>query len=360
LSKSECLELAAQLDSTLEAERSSIRAQESAVIPLPFSLHLQDWFENDHATARLALLHSQVIVPIVGIEQWVWQGWQKRVERAGLQALHDWTKRHASLIRSGAVLPFSHEVYLTHAVNQLCWRATLKLDVSDLAHRVTDFAPVVPIKSKDESVDIIHAVTHSLLEQLFCVRKISTTPVFTDRLSYNLWDALSPRMMIPATNQPCEISRTLVELRLPDLTNISSEDIARLRADSEVFALWRARLWTVLRNARKRVEEGRAIDLAFQEESWPLKDAVEAIRKEMKSGSVFHQLKATGTTVLVGGAAVAATHYVLEYLGIPTTTMKDLVRLGPAAAASLLWWLFFNNNKQNDKETIVKVYSAIL
>jgi hypothetical protein len=365
LSETECLDLAEDLDKTLEEERVRVKPVSGAVVPMPFSVWFDHDFADDQAVMRLTLLNPQIVVPMPSILDATFLGGhylRRRLLRDQFQNLHDWTQRHASLIRSGAILPRSYEIYHTNAVDRLCTRAANSVNISHLVGKETEFAPVIKVKSKEESLELIRNSCHLLFEELFIARKLNCIPAFADPWLFRTWNELAPkRLPKQLFKEQCDVSRTLLELKLPNLWKLSPEDIISLRGNSEAFAFWRERVAVVLRNTRRRVTEGSLIESALKEEAWPLTDAVNQIEKEMGAVSLKGKIKKTASTVGIGAASILATAGVLAYLRQDPALVRELIKLGTAGAlgaASTLWYLFFGPPRQ-DKDIIVKFYNAL-
>ncbi len=365
LSDQECLDLAARLDTQLQKELRSIKPSPTAVAPLPFDVELTAGIDSSGAVGPLALLQPQVVLPIVNLEEAIWyppeHSKRKRgeVNKKGLMMVHEWARENAKLLRKGVILPRSYEVYLSNSVDRLCTRAAYGIDFSRVWKRVTEFAPVIPIESKRESINILRMTTYYLFQEMFVARKLNARAAISDIQTYKLWKYLEHSLLVSAANEVCKVSTTLLRLELPDINGISKEDLVRLHGDSEAFASWRYQLASTLRNIERRLEAGEHIQTVADEEMLPLKERARAIEKELSNTSIRQKLKTAATTVAIGAATLAATHPVLDYLGLPTATLRDLVKLGPAAAVSLLWWLFFDKPK-GDKEIIARCYNALL
>jgi hypothetical protein len=228
--------------------------------------------------------------------------------------------------------------------------------------RAQDIAPVVDGLNREETDEIFRATAIHFLELVFCIRRFGAVPILKDKPTLTLWREVynqSVRAVI-GSKSPCQTSEIFVSLDFPDLGILNHEDIVKLRSDSEAFGDWRGRVHSVMNATRARITSGADPKDAFEQESWPLKDAATRIRSELDKSSFRRHLKRTAAQCIFGATALYALSPLLEpFIGADPSFLRNLAKSFPAGAASMFFWLLFDRSAPKGQLEL-KFYNALL
>ena len=371
LSKKELSYIRIAIDDALRFDSYKVgNSKIDTIIPIDYG----EWSIGDlvHYRSRipLSLLYRQVLLPLGSISSDVFEAHgynygghivtgiisKKRTRtKLVLSAL----RNNASLIKSGAVLPFSTDCYTTRSLYDLSFETTRKIRVDKLDIRPDDIAPVVSGIVGQERSDIIQSHFESLYRKLFLIRRWHASPAMIDTLVWNLWQKVANECLLPSIRRTdCEVSSTLTMLDLPGLGSLRPDEIVSLHKNSLAFAEWRTRLSSVLNRIKTRVESGDSIEQSLKEEILPLHDAVQLIEKDLKGSSLRELVIKNNTAVGIGAVAASTSLPLAHYLGADPSIIKDMLKIGSTAVVSILWPLLFSKPDEK-KQCIANMYNKV-
>lgn len=287
------------------------------------------------AAKQAALMHEEVVVPILPLHFYMKESKDRSVHIANLASLLQWTQQNEPLLRRHIVTlvspPSATDVLGRQEVVTLSRELAEALMRPEFCSFRSKYVPAND-RCTAEEFKTIDAIVCSALGDITNSCRLNTNLAFLDQMWADVYSIIvqmlrrSESVDVPDhfdlerlnMSGPNSQAQVLQTLEVPAIDDIADEDFIAIRLNSDDFHALRASLRRVLTNTQIDLRAGLTLKDAFRKNTTELVIRARELQGQLRDKSLLSFLRSNAQTVTLGAVTQAASTIVADMaLGQP-------------------------------------------